>query len=1246
MSRNSVLLLAALFGTAQAQTVTHRWSFNGTGASGHGTVLPDSIAAAPGTIVGTGATRSGTTLTLPGTSNGAQTTAAISAYFDLPNGIISSKTDMTVEIWATVLSSKNWQRLFDFGRMNVTGNGAPGEITNTGGSPGGGSSSRDNFMLAVQRGGNLFEQRLVARNDGAGEIGSNNSVIISPGTQYHFVATFQAGVGANAGTGGRFTWFRNGVEIGFADTNFRLNQIEDVNNWLGRSQYSDDSNSNIAYNEFRLYSGAMSLGNQVASRKAGVDAAMTPVTVADAVTLAPGKKAGVPVLANDSGQAFPSTVEVVTAPVNGTASVLADGRILYTHTNLAATSDSFTYRVSGGGGLSNVSTVSVTTQDALKIANPLLNVPANPPATSLGLVNAFPLSNATGGLAFSNPVCLASPPGDTKRLFVCQKGGLLQMVPDVTAGTPTATTFFDLPALLTSRGESINSGSECGLLGLAFHPNYGSGPGNNRYFYLFYSVNKSGQLYQRVSRFTAQASLNAADTTSELILIEQLDQAGNHNGGDLHFGPDGYLYISVGDEGDGDDTLLNSQLINKDLFAGILRIDVDKDPVDSIEPTAHASIPLDDEGLAHFSIPKTNPFVLPANGGDWNGLYNGSAVSGTVRREFWATGLRNPWRMSFDPGTGALWCGDVGQGQREEIDVIIRGGNYGWVFREALLTGPRTTNPTMPANFDLLYHEEPIYNYVRPGNGAMAPEFQGYSVTGGRVYRGTNIPSLTGKYIFGDYGTGNIWSMDLNGSNVQRIAGENGIAAFGYDPSNGDILLADENGARILRLAATTPSQDFPETLSSTGVFADLTDLAPSPGMVPYDVNLPFWSDHAIKSRWFIVPDGISQFTWSEEGLWTLPSGTVWVKHFDMEMERGEPASTKRIETRLIVKNPTGAYGVSYRWNDAGTEAFLAADGGENFTLNVTEGGNPVPQTWRIPSRAECMSCHTPQAGHALSFNTRQLNLDNGIPGYGGNQLTTLQQTGYLSNDPGSPNLLPRHLRPDESAYSVEARVRSYIAVNCSYCHKDGGTANASWDGRAELTLSETGLVNGEAANNGSNPANKLVVPGDPTHSIVLSRIAATNGFTRMPPLASNVIDTANVDLLTTWINGELDARETYDDWRISNFEPDNDPAGAPESDADGDGATNHEEFLAGTDPNSGGSTFRPLLSQAAGQFTLSFNVPVNRSYRIETSSDLGQWSPWDIPGNQGLPTAGGLIEITQPLEDPLRFFRVELEEN
>ncbi len=464
--------------------------------------------------------------------------------------------------------------------------------------------------------------------------------------------------------------------------------------------------------------------------------------------------------------------------------------------------------------------------------------------------------------------------------------------------------------------------------------------------------------------------------------------------------------------------------------------------------------------------------------------------------------------------------------------------------------------------------------------------------------------------------------------------------------SNASWALADIDGLiRRLSLGSTTASS-YPSTLTATGLFADVSDLSPSPGLTPYSVNLPFWSDHAIKSRWVIVPDGTSKFTNSPEASWTLPNGTVWVKHFDMEMQRGVPSSKKRIETRLIVKNPTGAYGVSYRWNEAGTEATLAADAGENFTLAVTDNGNPVPQTWRIPSRAECMACHTPQAGHALSWNTRQLNLQNDMDGITGNQLTTLFQKDYLTADPGSPNLLPRHLRPDEESASVEARVRSYLAVNCSYCHKAGGTAPSTWDGSATLTLAQTNLVNGTANNAGSDPLNKLVVPGDTAHSIVLSRMAVTNGFTRMPPLGSNVLDQQNIDLVTTWINGELEEREDYAAWRVSEFDPE-DPAGAPDQDPDGDGSTNAQEFLAGTGPLDGSSAFRPQLTPGEeNALTLSFELPVNRSFRIETSDNLGGWTPWDVPGNEGLPVPGGLIEFTVPITDPLRFFRVNVMEN
>ncbi|RYD37903.1 MAG: hypothetical protein EOP85_17290, partial [Verrucomicrobiaceae bacterium] len=179
-----LLASAALVTESTAQTVTHRWNFNSTGAATNGTVIPDQISGAPATIVGNNATRTGTAVTLPGGTTGEAATANIAAYIDLPNGIISSKTHLTIEIWATMLSGRNWQRLFDFGSMNVVGSGN-GEIPNTFGNPGGGTSSRDNLMLAAQRGGAVNDKRLVARNNGDGERGVDNTVTTTLGTQYH-----------------------------------------------------------------------------------------------------------------------------------------------------------------------------------------------------------------------------------------------------------------------------------------------------------------------------------------------------------------------------------------------------------------------------------------------------------------------------------------------------------------------------------------------------------------------------------------------------------------------------------------------------------------------------------------------------------------------------------------------------------------------------------------------------------------------------------------------------------------------------------------------------------------------------------------------------------------------------------------------------------------------------------------------------------------------------------------------------
>lgn len=952
-----------------------------------------------------------------------------------------------------------------------------------------------------------------------------------------------------------------------------------------------------------------------------------PVAVPDSVRVPAGQKARLAVLANDTGVLTASSVRVSAPPASGSAVARSDGTILVA---AGAVDTSFEYRVSGPGGESEAAVVMVEVADALRLPPLGFNVPGAPPAT------VWRVDSALGSLRFNQPVGMATPPGETARLFVCEKSGLLRVVLDVTSASPTATTFLNLPALLNSRGESLLTGSEMGLLGVAFHPAYAT----NGYFYVFYSVRKpDGQDYQRISRFGVDpANPNAALPGSEWPLLEQEDDAGNHNGGDLHFGADGYLYVSLGDEGNQDDSLNNSQTITKDFFSGILRIDVDRRE-GSLEPPPHPAV-VRDAGVARYAIPPDNPWVPASLGGGWDGRFNGLVIAEpeSVRMEFWAVGLRNPWRMAFDRPTGDLWCGDVGGGQREEVNLITRGGNYGWAFREGTINGPKAG--ATPAGFTSI---APLHQY----NHGSGPT-QGNSISGGIVYRGGRFPSIAGQYIFADYTSGNIWALRRNQAaapTVTRLVGEGGIVGFGHDPSNGDVLLADIDSGMIRRLTSSTPAGSFPQTLSATGLFADLSDLAPQPGLLPYTINRPFWSDHAVKQRWFALPGTTATIGWSREGHWSFPSGAVWVKHFDLDLERGNPATRRRLETRLLVRTTTGAYGVSYQWNDSGTEATLVPDEGASIALAVTENGQPGTQTWRIPSRAECLACHTPQAGFALSANTRQLNLLGNIHGFIGNQIDVLHAAGYFAAAPDPPNTLPRHPRPDEFDVPLEAQVRAWLAVNCSSCHRAGGPAPAGWDARPELSLAATGLINGAAVNNGGNPLNRLVVPGQPDRSVMLQRVGATNGFTRMPAIGTTVVDGEGVALLTAWITGTLPAREDYAAWRLRLFGSATDAQGDPAADPDADNHTNHEEFLVGSHPLNGSSA--PMLQATLedNEITLHFQVLEHRSWQVDWSGDLMNWTPWDVAGNHGNPGATGPVSLSGPVPAQRAFHRLRWQE-
>ena len=695
-----------------------------------GSVIADTVSGQNAVMVGTGATFASGSLTLPGTTTGNQTPTAISAYVDLPNGLISSKTNFTLEIWATPVAARNWQRLFDFGRMDLSGNpaaqgtgAAPGKILPTAtAAPGSSIASSDDVMLAINRGASPDTQRLVGRLDGATPFEGDTGLALPVGVQYHFVIKF-----TDTPTGGQIAWYLNGALATTTNVSFHLSSIEDVNNWLGRSQFSaPDSLANIIYNEVRLYNHAMSAAEITASRDAGPNPAYPlPVPANDAITMHRGQKARIDVLANDTGGIInPTSVTILQLPQFGTAVPDNMGKILYTQTGGSPASDSFTYQVSGPGGNSSPATVAITFSNVLRVTNGSFNVPSTPPPVSIQSIDAFP------GLTFIAPTSLVTPPGDAQRLFVCTKGGTLVVIPNVTSATPTSSNSLTLSAAVgglfngRSPSEALSTSSEQGFLGLAFHPNFAS----NGYCYIFYSVTVSGATYERVSRLTLNNPTSATPTVnlgSEVILLQQLDDYINHNGGDLHFGPDGYLYISLGDEGSQRDNGFNSQRIDKDYFSGILRIDVNlegdeitggnpADPDDAnLPPNTHAAVPLYG-GKPAYEVPADNPFVGATT-------FNGLAVSpSSVRSEFWAVGLRNPWRFSFDTN-GELWCGDVGGDLREEVNIITRGGNYGWVYREGKVTGPYATSSPQhaapPAGFTSL---DPLHEYNH-----------GYSVTQG-----------------------------------------------------------------------------------------------------------------------------------------------------------------------------------------------------------------------------------------------------------------------------------------------------------------------------------------------------------------------------------------------------------------------------------------------------------------------------------------------------------------------------------
>ena len=726
----------------------------------------------------------------------------------------------------------------------------------------------------------------------------------------------------------------------------------------------------------------------------------------------------------------------------------------------------------------------------------LTNLPPQPPQFGYTLANAFP------AVTLSQPVCIVSPPQETNRLFILEKTGNIIVITNLAA--PTRTVFMSLTVL---------TDSESGLLGLAFHPGYAT----NGWFYVFstrdLNDSQGNGRHQVISRFQVTATnANVALPDTELKLISQFDKAGNHNGGDLHFGPDGYLYASVGDEGAQYNGNFNAQVITNNFFSAILRLDVDKRP-GNLPPNPHPA------NTTNYFIPADNPFIGFTN-------FNGHTFSTTnVRTEFYAIGFRNPWRFSFDPGTGWLYVGDVGQDLYEEVDVMPKGGNAGWSYYE----GVHLAYPLYSGNPGIFTNPPPglifpIQEY--PHSGTVG--YTGNSVIGGVVYRGNRLSQLYGAYVFSDNGSGNVWFLRYDGTTTvpfQQITTASGPSAIGTDPRNGDILIAQLNNSQIGRLDynSTPTNAPLPATLADTGAFTNLTTLIPAAGIVPYDLNVPFWSDNAIKTRWFSVPNTNLTIGFNPTGNWSFPTGTVWIKHFELELTNGVPASRKRLETRFIVSSTNGVYGLTYRW-DTATNATLVPEAGLDEALTIDDGGTLRTQIWHYPSRSECLVCHTSAGGFGLGFRTEQLNRNFTYGSLTTNQISALNAAGYFSpSATNNPATLLALASPTDTAFSLEFRARSFLAANCSQCHQPGGTAQrASWDARITTPTAGAGLVKGIPVNNLGNSGNFIIAPQSPGNSVLLTRISTRDlgspPSIQMPPLDSMLVDTQAVQLVTDWI--------------------------------------------------------------------------------------------------------------------------------
>jgi uncharacterized repeat protein (TIGR03806 family) len=651
----------------------------------------------------------------------------------------------------------------------------------------------------------------------------------------------------------------------------------------------------------------------------------------------------------------------------------------------------------------------------------------------------------------SKAVGLFQLPGDDTHWYVLRQSGLIWQ--------------FDNSASANKFTEVLNidervdgSDSEMGLLGVAPHPDFV----NNHFVFLYYtSRNASNEIESHVARYTVKND-GVFDPNSELIILSITRPYTNHVGGQLAFDQQGYLNIASGDGGSGGDPFENGQNLNV-LLGKILRIDINN--------MANGK---------NYAIPVDNPFINTAN----------------AKPEIWAYGLRNPWRFSFDKLTNELWAGDVGQNTWEEINLVTRGGNYGWGDMEG----------------DSCYKSRPncsTANKIKP----ILPISQttgACSVMGGFVYRGNTYPAAYGKYFYTDYCEHTMRSITraTNGALTLAEYGStaNSIVSFAQD-NHGELFAIGYGnaGQQIYKMQATgsaAKSGVMANKLSETGCVSNTRHKDAASGLIPYVVNNALWSDGADKQRFLSLPDN-TQVTVTGNGDFNFPIGSVLMKHFKF----GE----KFIETRLFAHGELGWQGFSYEWNDAQTDATLLTGAKDKTVDNLV---------WHFPSPGQCMECHTTVAGFSLGLETKQLN-----GGYlysatqkTANQLTTLAHIGIFAAPLSNAQKSEKLVGLNDAQATLQQKARSYLHSNCSNCHQPDGPTPVKLDLRFSTPLGQMNICNvAPTAGDLGMVNSKILVVGDPSTSILVKRMQALDD-TQMPPLGRSVVDTQAVQVVSDWI--------------------------------------------------------------------------------------------------------------------------------